>query len=156
MEQVLGSIPVAEVSYMAEAAAATVGVSAGVYAFWRAHLRTARQRRRFDDKLFGVPFDPETGVPSTPGIFERFDQITTAVEQLHEQVTSMESDLTEVKTLTQQLRRNGGSSVFDTVHRVADSLTEHLAASERYQETLDSRLARIEKANNLDCNGGAP
>jgi hypothetical protein len=134
---------------MAEAVAAGVGAVAGVYAFWRAHVRSTRQRRRFDDKLFGVPVDTETGTPATPGIFERFDQLTTAVEQLHNQVTSMEADVGEVKILTQQLRRNGGSSVFDTVHKVSNSLTEHLENSMRFQDTIDKRLARIEAANKI-------
>ncbi len=145
----MGSIPVVDVSYVAEAFAAGVGAIAGVYAFWRAHVRSTRQRRRFDDKLFGVPLDIETGTPATPGIFERFDQLATAVEQLHRQVSSMESDLGEVKILTQQLRRNGGHSVFDTVHKVSNSLTEHLENSQRFQETINNRLARIEAANNI-------
>ncbi len=146
----MGSIPVVDVSYVAEAIAAGVGAAAGVYAFWRAHVRATHQRRRFDDKLFGVPFDIETGVPATPGIFERFDEITTAVAQLHSQVSSMETDISEVKILTQQLRRNGGSSVFDTVHRVANTLAEHLETSEKFQETIDKRLARIEAASNVE------
>lgn len=68
------------------------------------------QRQRIQDAILGTP--PMKGLPGRSSIFE--------------QIELLQSSLEEIKTLTKQLKPNGGSSLADKVNRISDMLATHL------------------------------
>lgn len=138
-------------TYLLEGVGALLGGAGGGYVLWAAHRKTVRNRERFEDRLFGVPADPSNGTPASPGIFDLIGSLTTSVQALTESdatlqsaVTNIQEDLGEIKTLTQQLKRNGGHSLLDKVLVIDSKLSEHLTNAAKVETELHERLANFD------------
>lgn len=69
-----------------------------------------RKNQRIEDALLGTEATKE--LPGTPSLFF--------------QVKEIKADLTEVKSLTRQLKANGGKSLYDKVNQIAIQLEDHI------------------------------
>lgn len=106
----------------------SIGSVGAIYGMWAAHRKTVRSRERFEDRLFGVQEDRAKGLDAVPGIFARFDTLSTSLASVQSTVSCIQSELAEVKELTKQLRPNGGKSLADRVIRIETDLRTHLSS----------------------------
>ena len=117
------------------------------YKFYGVYRKNSLNKRRFDDKLFGVSADLERGVKAEPGIFDviaslvaqsneaqqnynkldqKFNLLTMRIEKFQNQLTDIVGEVQDVKQNTQQLKPNGGHSLADKINNINDKLETHL------------------------------
>lgn len=160
----------ADGTYLAEGTGGLLAGLGGLYGAWRAHQKTVQERveikqqnQRVWDRLLGQPADPEHGLPAVPGIFDKVEALSQVVYEVKDDVSTLhdtvadvqstvktiEADMSNVKTLTTQLKPNGGKSLADKVTRteskvdsVSSKLDEHLEHSKQVEADLNERIVR--------------
>lgn len=102
--------PVADISFLITA---FLALASSVIALWRTQRKNLLQVTRWQDRLFGLPADPEHGLPHQPGLFEQVNTIQKQLEKIQ-----------------QTLGPNNGKSILDKVSR----LENYINSLERSQQ----------------------
>ena len=98
-----------------------VGAWASMFPIRRHFQEEKRKNQRIEDALLGTEATKE--LPATPSLFF--------------QVKELRTDVAEIKTLTKQLRANGGKSFYDKVDHMSSDLTEIKA---KLDEHIDEHM----------------
>jgi hypothetical protein len=133
---------ISAVAYVAEGVGAVIAGLAASLPVWR-HFKSQRvEDQRLRDAILGVV--GSHGLPSTPSVFQQIGTLSTAVLSITEKVENLTESLEEVKASTNQLKPNGGSSLADTVNRIAADLSTHIIHSQKVESDIWDKLKEID------------
>lgn len=133
---------ISAVAYVAEGVGAVIAGLAASLPVWR-HFKSQRvEDQRLRDAILGVV--GSHGLPSTPSVFQQIGTLSTAVLTITEKVETLTESLEEVKTSTNQLKPNGGSSLADTVNRIAADVSAHILHSQKVESDIWDKLKQID------------
>lgn len=130
------------IAYVAEAGAAIIAGLAAAFPILR-HLKQQRiDDQRLRDAILGVV--GIHGLPSSPSVFQQIDDLKRMVGKITQNVEQVTESVDEIRASTRQLTPNGGSSVADTVNRIATTLEEHISHSTQVESDIWAKLQAIE------------
>ena len=133
---------ISAVAYVAEGVGAVIAGLAASLPVWR-HFKAQRvEDQRLRDAILGVV--GQHGLPSTPSVFQQITTLSTAVLTITEKVTTLAESVEEVKASTNQLKPNGGSSLADTVNRIAADVSSHIIHSQKVESDIWDKLKQID------------
>ena len=133
---------ISAVAYVAEGVGAVIAGLAASLPVWR-HFKSQRvEDQRLRDAILGVV--GSHGLPSTPSVFQQIGTLSTAVLTITEKVETLTESLEEVKASTNQLKPNGGSSLADTVNRIAADVSSHIIHSQKVESDIWDKLKQID------------
>lgn len=133
---------ISSVAYVAEGVGAVVAGLAASLPVWR-HFRAQRvEDQRLRDAILGVV--GTHGLPSTPSVFQQIATLSTSILAITEKVESLTESVEEVKASTNQLKPNGGSSLADTVNKIAADVSIHILHSQKVESDIWAKLQAIE------------
>jgi hypothetical protein len=139
---------IAAVVYVAEGVGAVLAGLAASFPVWK-HFKSQRiEDQRLRDAILGVV--GTHGLPSTPSVFQQIATLSTAMVTIRENVTTLTETVDtltgtveDVKASTNQLKPNGGSSLADTVNKIAADLSAHIIHSQKAESDIWNKLKEI-------------
>jgi len=132
---------ISAVAYVAEGVGAVLAGLAASLPVWR-HFKSQRiEEQRLRDAILGVI--GTHGLPSTPSVFQQISTLSTAVLTVTEDVRALTETVEEVKASTNQLKPNGGSSLADTVNKIAADVSAHIIHSQKVESDIWNKLKEI-------------
>lgn len=133
---------ISSVAYVVEGVGAVIAGLAASLPVWR-HFRAQRvEDQRLRDAILGVV--GTHGLPSTPSVFQQIATLSTSILAITEKVESLTESVDEVKASTNQLKPNGGSSLADTVNKIAADVSTHILHSQKVESDIWAKLQAIE------------
>ena len=132
---------ISSVAYVAEGVGAVLAGLAASLPVWR-HFKSQRaEDQRLRDAILGVV--GTHGLPSTPSVFQQIATLSTAVLTITENVRALTETVEDVKASTNQLKPNGGSSLADTVNKIAADVSAHIIHSQKVESDIWNKLKEI-------------
>jgi len=108
---------------------------------WK-HFKSQRaEDQRLRDAILGVI--GTHGLPSTPSVFQQISTLSTAILNVTDNVSTLTETVEEVKASTNQLKPNGGSSLADTVNKIAADVSAHIIHSQKVESDIWDKLKEI-------------
>jgi len=132
---------ISAVAYVAEGVGAVLAGLAASLPVWK-HFKSQRaEDQRLRDAILGVI--GTHGLPSTPSVFQQISTLSTAILNVTDNVSTLTETVEEVKASTNQLKPNGGSSLADTVNKIAADVSAHIIHSQKVESDIWDKLKEI-------------
>ncbi len=133
---------ISSIAYVAEGVGAVLAGLAASLPVWR-HFKAQRaEDQRLRDAILGVV--GTHGLPSTPSVFQQIATLSTAVLDVSTKLASLTESVDEIKDSAKQLQPNGGSSLADTVNRIAADVSSHIIHSQKVESDIWDKLKQID------------